>query len=334
MIMKEDTNSIEDSGREGDSDSTYLGRRAESPGKIPARGWWEIARRVVAELGNDRVSLVAAGVGFFALLSAFPALGALVALVGLFSTSTDVLSMLESMDSIPEAVRGTLITTFGDLQAQPDDELGWAAAAGMGAALWSAKKGVASVLKATNMAYEEPDSRPWWRALLLSLAFTTGSIVLLAIVLALAVALPLWVRENLATGLISYLVTAIQWVLLWCFGAGALAILYRYAPNRDSPEWEWVSPGAALATTLWMVGSVGFGWYVQNASTYQETYGSLAGVIITMLWLYLTGYIVILGAEINSEIEYQTRRDTTVGPDEPMGQRDAFVADNVAPARD
>jgi membrane protein len=124
----------------------------------------------------------------------------------------------------------------------------------------------------------------------------------------------------------------VRWILLFAVAVLGLAIVYRFAPDRQRAQWRWVTPGSLIAATLWLIGSVLFALYVRNFGSYGETYGALGGVVILLMWFYLSGYIIILGAEINAETERQTRKDTTTGQPKPLGARGAYSADTVGPA--
>jgi membrane protein len=162
---------------------------------------------------------------------------------------------------------------------------------------------------------------------------TIGAVVGFVLVVGFGVAVPLVLSSLSLPEPLTIVATVLRWVLLWLIVVLALAFVYRYAPNREKPKWRWVTWGSAIAATLWLVGSALFTLYVRSSGTYGETYGALGGVVVMLLWLYLTGFVVVLGAEINSELERQTRRDTTDGPPEPMGRRGAYAADTVGEAR-
>ncbi|MGE4006922.1 YihY/virulence factor BrkB family protein, partial [Pseudonocardia sp.] len=163
-----------------------------------------------------------------------------------------------------------------------------------------------------------------------ALLLTLGAVVFVLVAVALVAAMPALFDALGLGGVGLVLAQVVRWVLLVALVVVALAVVYRVAPDRDAPRFRWVSVGAVVATVLWVVGSVVFSLYVDNFGSYNKTYGALAGVIVLLLWLYLTGYIVLLGAEVNAESERQTARDTTRGPEEPMGTRGAEAADTVA----
>jgi membrane protein len=310
------------------------GRHAERPAAIPLAGWLDIAVRVKNEISGDRVSLVAAGVGFFALLAAFPALAAFISIYGIFASPADVGSHLSQVQGLlPKDVFDLLNEQLTTLTRERESSLGIAAIIGFLAALWSAKKGTVATMEAIGIAYEEIETRSFFRKLLLSMAFTAGAILYFTGVVMFAIVLPVALAAYSGNAAFSFVISAGQYILLWLFGVAGLSILYRVAPDRAKPEWRWVLWGAAIAATLWMLGSMVFAVYAANAGSYEETYGSLAGVVVFMLWLYMSGFVVVLGAEISAEIEHQTSMDTTTGPDKPLGQRGAYVADTIGAAR-
>jgi membrane protein len=195
--------------------------------------------------------------------------------------------------------------------------------------LWSVSSGVQGLVKSLNVIYDERETRGFVKLRGLSLLLTMGAIVVAVVALALITVFPR-VVDNLGLGQAGQLAASIaRWVVLALLVLVALAVLYRFAPDRANPRWRWVSPGALVALVLWLLGSVGFSWYVDNFGKYNQTYGALAAVIILLLWLYLSAFAVLLGAELDAEIERQTARDTTTGPERPLGQRDAEVADTL-----
>jgi len=202
------------------------------------------------------------------------------------------------------------------------------------AALWSASTGTSNLMAAVNLAYDQQESRGFLKLRATALALTLGAIVFVLLTLFLVAVVPP-LLQALQLGVVgTILAQVLRWALLVGLVVGALAIVYRLAPDRNAPKFAWTSPGALTATVLWMLGSVGFSLYVNNFGSYNKTYGALAGVIVFLLWLYLTSYIILLGAEINAESEKQTEVDTTVGEPLPMGQRHAVAADTLAEPAD
>jgi membrane protein len=196
-------------------------------------------------------------------------------------------------------------------------------------ALWSAKKGTQALMTALNIAYEEEERRGFIRLNLTQLAFTVGGILMLIVMFTLVAALPAIAELLRMSGWLAE--TTLLWTR-WLLIAGvllaALAVLYRYGPSRSQARFAWVSPGTILAMVLWIGGSVAFSFYVSRFAGYNETFGSLGAVVALLMWFYLSAYVVCAGAELNAELERQTLRDTTTGPERPIGERGAFVADH------
>jgi membrane protein len=196
-------------------------------------------------------------------------------------------------------------------------------------ALWSASGGMSNLITAVNLAYDEVETRNFIKLKALSLLLTLGGIVFVLITFGLIAVVPV-VLDALPLGPVgTILAQVLRWLLLLVVFTGALAVVYRVAPDRDAPRLRWVSLGSIFVTVVWALISVGFALYVDNFGSYDKTYGAIAGVIVLMLWLYLTCYLVLLGAEINSEVEHQTAQDTTKGEPEPMGSRGATMADSL-----
>ena len=306
------------------------GRTAEHPAGLPAKGWKDIAFRVKDEVAEDRVSLIAAGVAFYGFLAIFPAIAAVMALSGLFFDPTQVTDQLQSLTAlVPEEIITIIVKQARAVTGSNDGGLGLTALLGFAIALYSASKGVGSLMDGINVAYDETEERGFIKLKLVTLGLTLllvfGVIVSMTATLAIPAALSI---VNLG-GLAEPAVLAVSFIVIALMSILGLSILYHYAPSRDAPEWSWVSAGAIAGCTLWIVGSAGFAYYVKTFGSYNESFGTLAGVVILMTWLWLSAFIILLGAELNAEMEAQTRHDTTQGHDEPMGQRDAKKADNL-----
>jgi membrane protein len=198
-------------------------------------------------------------------------------------------------------------------------------------ALWSASSGTSNLMSAVNIAYKEKETRSFLKLRAVALLLTVGTVVFLALTLALIAIVPVVLHAVPLGPLGTVLAQVVRWALLIALIITGLAVLYRVAPDRDPAKFRWVTVGSTVAALLWLLGSAGFSLYVNFFGNYNKTYGALAGVIVLLLWLYLTCYIVLLGAEINAEAELQTARDSTVGKPQPMGQRGAVVADTMPP---
>jgi membrane protein len=314
--------------RPGNGDAA--GREAERPSEIPPRGWFAVLKRVKAEVKDDNVSLLAAGVAFFAMLAIFPAIIALVTIYGMVADPNQIESQVaEFAKSLPAGADQLLTQQLQNVATAGRQSLSIGLVVSLLAVLWAASGGVQGLVKGLNVVYDERETRGFVKLRGLSLLLTLGAIVVAVVALALITVFPR-VVDNLGLGQAGQLAASIaRWVVLALLVLVALAVLYRFAPDRANPRWRWVSPGALVALVLWLLGSVGFSWYVDNFGKYNQTYGALAAVIILLLWLYLSAFAVLLGAELDAEIERQTARDTTTGPERPLGQRDAEVADTL-----
>jgi membrane protein len=306
------------------------GREAERPGQIPPRGWFAVLKRVKAEVKDDNVSLLAAGVAFYAMLAIFPAIIALVTIYGMVADPNQVESQVgEFAKSLPSGADQLLTQQLKNVVSAGRQSLSIGLVVSLLAVLWSVSSGVQGLVKGLNVVYDERETRGFIKLRGLSLLLTLGAIVVAVVALALITVFPA-VIDNLGLGRAGELAASIaRWVVLALLVLAALAVLYRFAPDRANPRWRWVSPGAVVALVLWLLGSIGFSWYVDNFGKYNQTYGALAAVIILLLWLFLSAFAVLLGAEFDAEAERQTARDTTTGPERPLGRRDAEVADTL-----
>ena len=309
------------------------GRAAETPAGIEPLGWTDILWRTGKEIGADDLATVARSIAFSAMLALFPALAAFVSVYGLFA---DVETAREHLAGLTGVVPAEAMTLIGDqmvrLAQASEANLSLAFIFGVLLSVWSANAGMKALFKGLNIAYEETESRGFIRLNLVSLAFTVGTVLLLAVAMAALVALPValeLLRVDAAVIGLSHL----RWPLLLVGVSLFLSLLYRYGPSRAAPKWRWVSVGGAVAAVLWMGGSALFSWYLTRFADYDATYGSLGAVFGFMTWLWLSSTIVLVGAELNAEIEHQTARDTTTGPEQPLGARDAMMADTVGEAK-
>jgi membrane protein len=307
------------------------GRRAERPQQIPPKGWKEIALRLKTEIKQDQVPLLAAGVAFYALLSLFPAIIAAVSIYGLVADPGTVrgqlLRLTELLSPETAAILGDQIK---QITAGAGGALGLATVLGILIALWSASSGMKALITGVNLAYDETETRKFLKLRGLALLLTLGAMVLMGVALALIVAFPA-LTDDWPTAL-RWTASVLRWLLLAALLIVGLAVLYRYAPDRDEPRWTWVTWGSGIATLLWVAASFAFSFYVARFGNYNKTYGTLAGIVILLFWLFLTALVVLVGAELNTEMELQTAKDTTAGPERPLGERQAHAADHVAAA--
>ncbi|GAN50410.1 YihY/virulence factor BrkB family protein [Methylobacterium radiotolerans] len=308
------------------------GRRASTPTEIPAKGWKDIALRAYHDIGENRLSLIAAGVTFFTLLAIFPAVAALVSCYGLVADASTINDQLASLQGIlPQGALEIVGDQVKRLNEQGNTTLGFSLLISIALSVWSANGGVKHVFDALNLVYNEREKRNFLVLNLVSLAFTAGALLFLLLALAAVVVVPV-VLEFVGLGADAWWLALLRWPVLLVAVLLGLALLYRYGPSRDAPRWRWVTPGGALAALLWIVASLLFSWYVAHFGSYNKTYGSLGAAIGFMTWIWLSTMIVLTGAQVNAEMEHQTAEDTTVGAPQPLGTRRARMADTVGAA--
>jgi membrane protein len=305
------------------------GRQADSPQEIPPKGWKDIAKRTRTSIKEDQVPLLSAGVAFYALLSLFPLVIAGVSIYGLVANPTTVRDQIANLTDLLSPETAKLVgEQLKQVTSGAGGALGFATVIGILTALWSASSGMKALITGVNLAYDETETRKFLKLRGLAVLFTLGAMALVGVALATIVGYPP-IADNLPT-VVRWLVAIIRFLILGGLLVVALALVYRYAPDRDQPRWTWVSWGSGIATLLWVLATIGFSLYATFFGNYNKTYGALAGVIILMFWLFISAFVVLVGAELNTEMELQTARDTTAGPTRPMGERDAHAADHVA----
>jgi membrane protein len=306
------------------------GRSAHAPSEIPRAGWGDILRRVWEKMGDDNVSLVAAGVALNTLLAVFPAMAVLASIYGMFASPAEVGKEIAPFYGIlPHEAAGIIQMQLEALARPRAKTLGIAAIVSSIVSIYYSSQGVSALMSATNIAYTERERRGFFRRLLVALEFAIGAVAGFVVMLLIAVAVPLALQHVPLPRFISLAALALRWILLWLFAVLGLAIVYRYAPSREGAKWRWVTWGSVVAATLWLVISFLFSVYVRDYGSYAKTYGALGGVIVLIMWFYLQGYAIVIGAEFNAETEHQTAVDTTRGPPAPMGERGAYVADTL-----
>jgi membrane protein len=313
--------------------SSTRGRTAEEPREIPPSGWWDIAWRVIKRLGSDNVTLVSGGIAMYALLSVFPGLAVVVSIYGLFATPEDVVQQMSKFSGVlPPGVWQIFNTQLQALVSHQNSTLSITAFIGLVIALWSARSAMSALMTASNIAYGEREKRNFFVQVLISLVLTLGAVLEVIAVLLLGIAIPVALKILGTSTWVQWVADVLQWILLWVFGVIGLAFLYRFAPAREPARWRWVTWGSVIASALWLGGSALFAIYVRTFGNYGKTYGALGGVIALLMWFYVSSILVVLGAEINAEMERQTKKDTTEGPPAPLGQRGAYAADTVGPS--
>ena len=316
--------------QKAEKDEPGRGRSAHAPSEIPRAGWRDILLRVWRKLGEDNVSLVAAGVALNTLLAVFPAMAVLASIYGMFASPEQVGHDIQPFYGIlPHEAAGIIQAQLEALARPRNQTLGLGAIVSFVVSVYYSSQGVSALMSATNIAYSERERRGFIEVILVALGFAVGAVAGFVVMLLLTVAVPLGLEKLPLPQFVDTAALVLRWILLWLFAALGLAIVYRYAPSREDARWRWVTWGSVVAATLWLVSSVLFSLYVRNFGSYGKTYGALGGVIVLIMWFYLQGYAIVLGAEFNAEMEHQTAVDTTRGPPAPMGQRGAYVADTL-----
>ncbi len=308
------------------------GRLAQRPRHIPHKGWLDIGWRVGGAYFGDRVGFVSGGVTFFVLLSLFPALAAFITIYGLFADPTDAAGRIAFLYSVlPSNVAQFINTELTRLAAGSTGQLTFTLVWTLALSLWTANNGVKTLFYGLNVAYHEVEKRNIVNYNLLCFAFTLTGLAAVLISAALVVGVPVvlgvfgladeW--EQLAP---------LRWPLLFAGYIGALTVIYRFGPCRQRARWRWLTPGAIFAATLSVIVSFIFSWYLTNFVRL-DSYGPLATAMGFLLWTWMSVQIILMGAEVNAEIEHQTAVDTTTGAPVAIGDRGAVVADTVGPRR-
>jgi membrane protein len=306
------------------------GRHAQAPWQIPWQGWKDILWRTYEQIGENRLLAVAAGVVFYGLLAVFPAVTALVSLYGLFASPYAISEQLSLLAGIlPQGAVDILREQIGRLTAGSGAKLGFGFIFGLAVALWSANAGMKAIMDALNVVYEEKEKRGFIKLNLISLAFTIAAIAALLLALGAVVIVPVALSYLGLQNVTELLFRLARWPLLLLVVIFGLAVLYRYGPSRREPRWQWISVGSAFAAIAWLISSALLSWYLASFADYNATYGSLGAGIGMMMWMWISAIVILFGAQLNSEIEHQTARDSTVQGEKPLGARGAVMADTI-----
>ncbi|HEY8591298.1 MAG TPA: YihY/virulence factor BrkB family protein [Sphingomicrobium sp.] len=308
------------------------GHMATSPWQMPLQAWKDIAARTYTRTWDDNVGLVAAGVafyGFFALLS-------LLALIVLaYGIVADPLTVVQHMRRLIGILPADVVVLVGDQLLTSVHASQEARGFGIGlailGALYGGTNGAASILTALNIAYEEKEKRSLARFYLIAIGMTVTALCLaLAAIAAGAAVAFLQAKLPQASSVMVFAGKLVGYAVLILVASAIAAILYRFGPSRERARWTWITPGSLFAAVTWLLLTLAFTFYVSRLTSYSATYGSLGAVAALLTWLYVSAYAFCFGAELNSEIEHQTAHDSTTGEPQPMGERGAWAADNLA----
>lgn len=310
------------------------GRRARSPWGIPWQGWKDILWRTYAQIQDDRLFAISAGVVFFALLALFPAVTAIVSMYGLFTDPATIEGHIALVSGFaPEQAVSVVREQIGRLTARGNTELGFGFIVGVAIAIWSANAGLKAIIDALNVVYEETEKRGFLKLNLISLTLTAGAVAAVLLGIGAVVVVPILLEHVGLGAATEWLFRYGRWPILIVAVLFGLAILYRYGPSRERAQWRWLSAGSVAAAVLWLAGSAAFSFYIQNFANYDATYGSLGTGIGLMMWMWLSVIAILFGGELNAEIEHQTSTDSTTNRPRPIGRRGAVMADTVGAAQ-
>ena len=313
---------------------TGRGREANTPEQIPPRGWSDILWRVLWSISENRVLSTSGGVAFFALLAVFPGIAAIVSLYGLFADATTIgkhLSVLSGF--LPGGVLQLIAEQITVISRQGSGTLGTSFLVGLLIALASANSGMAALFDALNVVYDEREKRSLVRFYATTFLFTLVGIIFVILAITGVVVLPLILKFVGLARATEWLLAILRWPILLGTLIVSLACIYRYGPSRRDARWRWVTWGSILGAVLWMAASMLFSLYVATFDSYNKTYGSLGAGVGFMVWLWISAVIVLIGGQLNAEMEHQTARDTTEGGSKPLGARGAMMADHVGEAQ-
>jgi membrane protein len=318
----------------GDAHERGHGRRAESPGEIPKAGWLDILARTKQQLGEDNLTIVAAGVAFYCFVAVVPALAATIAIYGLVSDPAQVTEQITAMASVmPDEVLPLLREQMTRITTN-HQAAGISAVIGLLIAIYSSANATKAMMSGLNIAYDETEKRGFFRLTGIAIVLTIGAIASAIVAVGLVAVLPTVLEHLHVTRGVEKLLNWVRWPLLIGGFMSGLAVLFRYGPCRHDAKWRWVSPGAIVAAVLWLLGSAAFSLYVSKVGSYDKTYGPLGAVVVFLMWLFISALTMLIGAELNSELERQTMKDSTEGEPKPLGQRGATSADTVGPTRE
>ena len=299
---------------------------------MPARAWKDIAKRTWARTWQDNVGLVAAGVSYYGFLALVPLLGIIVMLYGIVARPDTVVSNVRAVTAIlPPDVAQLIADQLVAAIKTTKETKGLGILVALLVALYGGTNGASAIITALNIAYEEKEKRSLGRFYMLAATMTAGAVALAVTALVVATYLAfLGSFAPNASPLLLFVGKVAGYFGLTLAAAAVAATLYRFAPSREDAQWKWITPGSLFAATTWLLLTLAFSFYVTSITDYNVTYGSLGTIIVLLTWIYLSAYALIFGAELNSEIEHQTAKDSTTGKPLPLGRRGAWAADHVA----
>ena len=315
------------------ADENAQGRHAEKASEVPARGWKSILQRTRDDIRHDHLMTVSGGVGLFFLLGLIPALAAIISIYGLVANPAQIEQQFASFRHIIPGDAYNILDSQMKSIASSHKTAGWGAVIGILLSIWGGTKCLTALMDGLNITYHEDEKRGFFRLNATALLLTIAGVIGLCIMVGILGSIPAVVKHFQLDQTWREILMALRWPVLFVFFMFTLSVLYRYAPSRTKAQWRWVSWGAFVGAALWLLASAAFAVYLTYFNNYNKTYGSLGTIVVLLTWLYLSVYAVLLGAELNGEMERQTARDTTKGAEKPRGWRGAFAADNLGENR-
>lgn len=316
--------------RDGGNDR---GRNADKPSQIPAKGWKDTLVRIKNEIDHDKLSLVSAAMSYYAFLAFVPAISAIVLMYAWISDPGEIVQHISKIGSfIPNDFQKILTEQLTSLSAKADSTLGISTIVALLLALYSASKAASAIMEAMNMVHEEKEERGFIKRNLVAIGLTFVGIIFSVVAIVVVIGLPAVMGAFNFGETIEAITGIAGWVILLTVFSVYLSVVYRFAPCRKKPKWRWVSWGAMIASVMWAAASLLFSWYASEFGNFNKTYGTLGAFVVLLMWLYISSFVILLGAEVNAELEHQTKKDTTIGKPKPMGQRNATMADTIGAA--
>jgi membrane protein len=315
---------------DAETESKGRGRDAKFPSDIPAKGWKDILLRTYKNFGEHRILALAAGVTYYSILAIFPAIAALVAIYGLFSDPSGIAKHLDEISSVaPGGAIEVAREQLTRVSSKGSETLGLTFVIGLAISLWSANAAMKSLFDTLNIIYGEREKRSFIKLNAISLAFTVAGIAFILAALGAVVIVPVVLNYFWLSNAADLLIRTARWPVMFVGLAFALACIYRFGPSREAPRWRWITWGSIAATIVWLAASALFSWYAASFGQFNQTYGSLGAAVGFMTWLWISAIVLLLGAELDAEMEHQTAFDTTTGAPKPMGTRGAQMADTL-----
>lgn len=286
----------------------------DAPWKIPPRAWWEILKRVYGALSANHVGLLAAGVAYYAFLSIAPMMAAVVLTYGLFGDPAMVGRHMQAIIAVVPADAAKLINDqLLGVVSTAKPAIGFGLAAALGIAIYGATRAASAIMEALNIVYGQKEGRGFIAFTRVSMGITCSAVLVMVagVFTATVIGLLQKLLVNWGPGVL-FAIKAVTWICAGLFASLIFGLIYRFGPHRRQAQWQWLTVGSVTATLFWLVVTLGVSFYVATFGNYNETYGSLGAVVVLQLWLFVSAYVVLLGAQINAEAERQTSAETSI----------------------